>query len=95
MEFEWDEEKEKINIAKHGIDFSTAALVFGDACRIERYDEAHSSIEDRFITIGMVRDVCIIVLVVYTERRDAIRIISAGIATKAEQEEYFCENGTH
>ena len=35
MQFEWDDEKEKINIIKHGIDFSTAALVFGDENRLE------------------------------------------------------------
>ena len=39
MTFEWDESKERINISKHGIDFSTAALVFGDDNRIEKYDE--------------------------------------------------------
>ncbi|MGN1328586.1 MAG: BrnT family toxin, partial [Eubacterium sp.] len=42
MQFEWDDEKEKINIVKHGIDFSTAARVFKDENRIELYDEAHS-----------------------------------------------------
>lgn len=47
MNFEWNEEKEKINISKHGIDFSTAALVFNDYNRIEKYDEAHSINEDR------------------------------------------------
>ena len=43
MRFEWDEKKEEINIQKHGIDFRTASLVFGDDNRIERYDEAHST----------------------------------------------------
>ena len=38
MFFEWDDKKEQINIAKHGIDFSTAALVFNDPNRIEKYD---------------------------------------------------------
>ena len=47
MLFEWDDVKEKINIAKHGIDFGTAALVFQDENRIEFYDEAHSTDEDR------------------------------------------------
>ena len=42
MQFEWDDNKEKINLSKHGIDFSTAALVFQDENRIEFYDEAHS-----------------------------------------------------
>ena len=41
MQFDWDDEKEKSNIEKHGIDFSTAALVFGDTNRIEKYDDLH------------------------------------------------------
>ena len=52
MLFDWDDEKEQTNINKHGIDFSTAALVFGDANRIEKYDDIHSLNEDRYITIG-------------------------------------------
>ena len=42
MLFEWDENKEKINISKHGLDFSTAALVFRDQNRLEWFDELHS-----------------------------------------------------
>lgn len=42
MKFEWDEEKEKINIEKHGIDFRTAVQVFLDENRIEFFDERHS-----------------------------------------------------
>ncbi len=89
MLFEWDDEKERVNIAKHGLDFSTAALVFGDPDRIERYDIAHSINEDRYITIGQIRGVAIVVLVVYTEREKAVRIISARLATKREKEAYY------
>ena len=52
MQFEWDDQKEKINLVKHGIDFSTAALVFQDENRIELYDESHSTTEDRYITMN-------------------------------------------
>jgi hypothetical protein len=89
MQFEWDDEKEKINIIKHGIDFSTAALVFGDENRIEKYDAVRSIDEDRYITIGSIGGVAIVVMVVYTERDPAIRIISARLATKREQEAYY------
>lgn len=89
MRFEWDEEKEHTNITKHGIDFSTAALVFGDSNRIEKYDELHSIDEDRYITIGTINGVAVVVMVVYTERESAIRIISARAATKREKEEYY------
>ncbi|MDO5133846.1 MAG: BrnT family toxin [Eubacteriales bacterium] len=78
--FEWDEEKEQISINKHGIDFATASHVFLDPNRMEYYDQAHSlSREDRYITIGYAGDV---LTVVYTERRESLRIISARAATK-------------
>ena len=89
MFFEWDDEKEKSNIEKHGIDFSTAALVFGDTNRIEKYDEKHSDDEDRYITIGQINGVAIVVMVVYTDRDSTIRIISARLATKREKEAYY------
>lgn len=89
MIFEWDDEKEKLNIRKHGIDFSTAARVFSDENRLELYDEAHSEIEERYITIGAIGDVMYIVFVVYTERKDAIRLISARKATHQERSLYY------
>ncbi|MCD7957321.1 MAG: BrnT family toxin [Lachnospiraceae bacterium] len=89
IEFEWDERKEKINIVKHGIDFDTAALVFGDKDRIEKYDEVHSLDKERYITIGLVNGTAILVTVVYVERMSAIRIISARLANRKELEEYY------
>lgn len=85
LEFEWDEEKEQLNIKKHGISFATAAKVFGDIDRIEIYDEVHSIDEDRYITIGWAEDV---LFVVYTERSPRIRLISARIATVEERRMY-------
>ena len=52
IQFEWDEEKERKNIKKHGIDFRTAALVFDDSNRLEWFDAIHSAEEFRYITIG-------------------------------------------
>ena len=86
MNFEWDDEKNKINFAKHGIDFETAMLVFNDLQRIEIYDMEHSNEEDRYNTIGMVNDV---IFVVYTERKENIRLISARIATKTERSIHY------
>lgn len=92
MEFEWDDNKEKLNIKNHGIDFSVAALVFNDDNRIEKYDSIHSDKEDRFITIGEIHGVLIVVMVVYTIREpEIIRIISARLATKKEKEAYYNE----
>lgn len=89
MVFEWDEDKNKTNLAKHGIDFETAALVFKDDNRLEYFDFAHSLEEERFITIGMINDVTVVVVVVYTVRTSAIRIISARKATKRERNFYY------
>nr|WP_304578273.1 BrnT family toxin [uncultured Acetatifactor sp.] len=86
LKFEWDEEKNQINIERHGIDFETAVLVFNDVQRIEIYDIEHSMNEDRYNTIGMVDDV---LFVVYTERKENIRLISARVATKTERSIYY------
>ena len=83
--FEWDETKNDINRRKHKIDFEDAAKVFADEDRIERFDADHSSEEDRWLTIGKVRE---ILFVVYTERGDITRLITARKATAAERREY-------
>lgn len=88
MIFEWDSEKERINIKKHGLDFSTAARVFKDENRLEIYDELHSDFEERYITIGVIDNIAYVVVVVYTERGEAIRIISARKATNNERRMY-------
>ena len=61
-------------------------LVFNDLQRIEIYDMEHSTSEDRYNTIGMVHDV---LFVVYTERKENIRLISARIATKTGRSIYL------
>ncbi len=85
---EWDDNKNNANIKKHGIDFDTAALVFADDDRIEYYDRIHSQDEDRYIVIGCVQGV---LYVVYTMRDEAVRLISARMATEREREIYYGE----
>lgn len=85
---EWDENKNSINIQKHGISFETAALVFADEERIEYYDKLHSLDEDRYVVIGCVQG---ILYVVYTMRNEAARIISARMATNTERKIYYGE----
>ncbi len=84
MRFDWDPEKEKANLEKHGISFPEATELFSSgADYLEIYDEDHSQNEDRFIAIGPVAGR--IVLVVYTERPDETnRMISARPATRRE-----------
>ena len=83
--FEWDYEKEQRNIKIHKISFETAKFVLNDNKRIEFFDVNHSGTEDRLITIGKVDKV---LFVVYTERGDKTRIISARLANKAERRLY-------
>ena len=54
--FEWDEEKEKKNIKKHGVSFGIAARVFFDENLIQDYDPFHSDEEDLYIAIGAVEN---------------------------------------
>ena len=85
VQFEWDADKAALNLKKHGVDFRDAVRVFYDVNRIEWYDSAHSDEEGRYNTIGMVREV---LFVVYTERRERTRIISARKATPRERRIY-------
>ena len=89
MQFEWDRKKEQINIKKHKLDFTTASFVFDDENYVEIFDEKHSDDEERFMAIGMVNQIAVIITVVYTERGNAVRIISARKATKQEREFYY------
>lgn len=86
LEFEWDENKNSLNIKNHRIRFALAAKVFEDPYRIEMYDDSHSSNEDRYITIGAAGK---ILCVIYTQRINHIRIISARLATRWEEEAYW------
>ena len=87
MEFEWDENKNEANKRKHGISFETAAHVFADENRVELFDRLHSSLEEeRYLAIGMVND---ILTVVFTERGNRTRLISARIANSKEKEIYY------
>ena len=84
--FEWDSEKARINKRKHKVSFETAANVFFDDNRIELRDEEHSDDEDRWQVIGKVED---ILFVVYTDREDRTRIISARKAKSKERRIYY------
>lgn len=86
MLFEWDEAKAAANLKKHKVDFHDAMRVFEDEDRLEYYDVAHSVEEDRYNTIGMVNDV---LFVVYAERGEAVRIISARYANRRERRLYY------
>ncbi|MBR0260414.1 MAG: BrnT family toxin [Selenomonadaceae bacterium] len=80
--FEWDSEKARINKRKHKVSFETAINVFFDENRVEKLDEEHSDDEERWQVIGKVNG---ILFVIYTDREDRTRIISARKADKDER----------
>jgi uncharacterized protein len=94
MRWTWDRRKDAANGRKHGIFFDLAVLVFDDPLQASRPDPTQH--EERYQTIGMVEDVCL--LVAHTYRRDEEtgdehgRIISARKASKQERKRY--EEGT-
>ena len=88
--FEWDKDKAKLNKIKHGISFKTAAAVFDDPNRLDLPDDEHSFDEARRKVIGKVDDV---LFVIYTERRDKVRLISAREATEDERRDYYDYGG--
>ena len=83
---EWDDNKASLNWKKHKIYFEDAARVFLDDNRIDEFDEEHSDVEERRKVIGMVENV---LFVVYTERGEKLRLISARNATRKEKEDYY------
>jgi uncharacterized DUF497 family protein len=85
MGFEWDEAKNRRNLAKHGISFEEAARVFAGPM-LREADDRGTYDEIRFRVFGMVagRLLC----VVYTMRKDRVRIISARRASRAERRTY-------
>ena len=89
MSYQWDPNKAKSNLKKHGINFADAAGVFEDENAVTIEDEHES--ESRFVTIG--RDFLRrILVVVYTFRGVIIRIISARKATMREKKIYEEQN---
>ena len=86
MKFEWDENKNKSNLEKHGIDFNQAKEVFNDKDKIEITDNRKDYGEERKKIIGKVMD--LLLSIIYTIRGTAVRIISARAASKKERKDY-------
>jgi len=85
-EFEWDDAKAEANLTKHKISFRAASRVFGDSFVLIEEDLSEDYGEKRFLATGLVED--LLITVVYTERGDRIRIISARKADANERRTY-------
>jgi uncharacterized DUF497 family protein len=90
--FDWDPAKAKQNLKKHDVSFERATKVFLDPFAISIYDEDHSDVEDRWITIGSeANEVLLVIIHTFRnveENSAIIRIISARKAEKEEAQQY-------
>ena len=92
IQFDWDPPKARSNLAKHGVAFRGAAVVFDDAFATTVRDDDHSNGDERWVTIGM-DSATRLVVVVHTWEEDArgriyVRIVSARRPTKREAHDY-------
>lgn len=87
LRFEWDARKAAANRTRHRVSFDEAATVFGDPLGRLTDDPRHSAGEERFVLLGQSRQRRLLV-VMFTERGQAIRLISARKATPRERRTY-------
>ena len=92
LNFEWDETKAKKNLKNHKVSFDEAITVFSDPLSVTIPDPDHSENEQRFIDIGTSASGRVLIIV-YTERKGGVRIISCRKATLRERRGY--EEGNH
>ena len=94
LNFEWDPEKAAQNAEKHGVTFEEATTSFGDPISITIPDPEHSEAEDRSVHLGLSYRSRLLVTV-FTERDDRIRLISSRLATRRERDDYEREVRQH
>jgi uncharacterized DUF497 family protein len=87
MEFEWDEDKRRANIEKHGIDFVRATTMWLNPV-VDPAESRTVAGETRFLALGIIGDDELIIATIYTERGDAKRLISARRARRNERRYY-------
>ena len=85
MKYEWDEAKNRKNIAKHGFSFEDAELVFDGPC-VTFEDDRFAYGEERLITLGLLAGR--LVVIAHAPRDEGTRIISMGKGNRREQEIY-------
>ncbi len=90
MQFEWNPDKAKLNLKKHGVSFDEASTVFNDSLSVTFPDSDHSYGEERYVIIGL-SSANRLLIVAHTDRANRVRLISAREATRFEQR--FYEDG--
>lgn len=85
---EWDDQKARINEAKHGVSFDEATSCFHDLFAMESFDVEHSLDEDRFMIMGTSERKRLLVVAFTLRDHGTIRIISAREASRKERMAY-------
>lgn len=86
MQFEWDKNKERSNLLKHGLDFDPVNMLFSSNMHV--YEDTRKDYgEKRYIGLGLYLTRCL--CIIYTKRGDAFRIISLRKASERETKEYY------
>jgi uncharacterized DUF497 family protein len=91
MKITWDQNKNLQNQKKHGVRFEDALTVFDDPLQLSILDQRMDAIEDRWVTVGGVAKLVVIVVVhtyMSLAGEELIRIISARKATRKERRQY-------
>lgn len=92
FDFDWDANKARSNLAKHGVSFRLATSVFRDPLALTIFDDEHSIDEDRWVTLGRAQNGQVLVVVHTSEAASStelhVRIISARRADPAEVRDY-------
>src|SRR6185437_986523 len=91
IEFEWYPSKAERNIRKHGVSFEEASTIFGDRRLLTVPDVEHSDDEERYLAIGKSEQGRLITLI-FTDRSERIRMISARLSEPWERREYEAIN---
>jgi len=90
IQFEWDDNKNRLNKQKHRVSFEEALTVFSDEHGLLISDPNHSEEEDRFLLLGLsIKLNTLVVCHCYRKSEDVIRIISARKASRKEQQQYW------
>lgn len=94
LEFDWNDEKAKINLQKHEVSFEETMTVWDDEFAAFLHDPNHSDIEDRYLLIGFSAKNNLL-FVSFTETEDKIRLISSRKATKSERKRHEENRGKY
>ena len=71
MRFEWDPDKARRNLTKHGVSFEEAATAFADPLSITRFDPDHSEDEERYLLLGATHEGRLVVVEYAKENPEA------------------------